>query len=255
MKKIYILLIAVILIFAILVGAGLAAETEKTLTLPAEGLKALRVDCGAGRLDVSGAEGIDRIEVRAAIHAERTDASELEEFIKDHVKLSLEKRGDRAVLVSRSEDHRIFSFGGGAWIDLTVLVPKSLGLEIDDSSGSMTVQDVGGDVTIDDGSGDIRVARLGGRLEIDDGSGDIDVREVAGDIAIDDGSGDLDVIKVGGGVKVDDGSGDIVIDGVGGDVFIEDAGSGDVRIDNVTGRIIRHDIHDDEEDESDSDDD
>jgi DUF4097 and DUF4098 domain-containing protein YvlB len=248
MKKIYILVITLVLVFLLLVSAGFAAETERTLTLPSEGLKVLSIDCGAGRLDVTGAEGLQGIEVRAVIDAERTEAAKMDDFIKDHIKLSLEKRGDRAVLLARIEEHWGFVIGGSARIDLMVRVPKNLALEIDDSSGEMVVEDIGGDVVIDDSSGEIRVARLGGRLDIDDSSGDIDVREVAGDIAIDDGSGDIDVLKVGGSIKVDDGSGDITIDGVGGDVLIEDSGSGDVRIDNVKGRVIRHDIDADDDD-------
>ena len=247
MKKIYVLLITLVTVLILLVSAGFAFETEKTFTLPAEGLKALRIDCGAGKLEVAGADGLDRIEVRAVIKADGESQSKMEGFLKDHVKLLLEKRGDRAVLLANIERHWGLFIGDGAWIDLTVRVPKGLALEIDDSSGDMVVEDVAADVVIDDSSGDIRVARLGGRLEIDDGSGDIEVRDVAGDIAIDDGSGDIEVLQAGGNIRVDDGSGDIKIDGVGGDVFIEEAGSGGVRIDNVKGRVIRHDNDEDED--------
>ncbi len=247
MKKIYILLITLAMVLILLISAGFAFETEKTLTLPAEGLKAFRIDCAAGRLDVAGADGLDGIEVRARIKAEGVNDSKMEGFLKDHVKLVLEKRGDRAVLTASIEDHWGLFFNGGAWIDLTIRVPKNLALDIDDSSGEMVVEDVDADVVIDDSSGEIRVARVGGRLEIDDSSGDIDVRDVGGDVAIDDGSGDIEVLKAGGSVKVDDGSGDIRIDGVGGDVLIKEAGSGDVRIDNVKGRVIRHDIDEDDD--------
>jgi len=40
-----------------------------------------------------------------------------------------------------------------------------------------------------------------------------------------------------GSVEIDDGSGDIIIDGVEKDVTIEEAGSGDVRIRNVKGKV------------------
>lgn len=249
MKKIYILLITLVMVLILLASAGFGFETEKTFALPADGLKAFRIDCGPGRLDVAGVDGLDRIEVRAAIKAEGVSDDEMDAFFKDHLKLFLERRGDRAVLGATMERHWAFFLSGGAWIDLMIRVPKSLALEIDDSSGDMIIEDVAADVTIDDSSGDIRAERIGGRLEIDDSSGDIDVRDVEGDLSIDDGSGDIEVLRAGGSVKVDDGSGDIRIDGVGGDVLIEDAGSGDVRIDNVKGRVIRHDIDEDDDDE------
>lgn len=247
MKTIRLVLVTIILLFVLLVAAGFAFEAEKALSLPGEGLKELRIECAAGRLEVVGVEGLDRIEVRADINAEGVDSDEMEEFLEERVRLSLEKRGDRAVLVSRIEARIGLFLVNSPWIDLSVRMPRALALEIEDSSGRIVVEDVGGDVFIDDSSGDIRAARLGGRLGIEDGSGDIDIRDVAGDVAIEDGSGDIDVVATGGSVRVDDGSGDLVIDGVGADVIIEDSGSGEVRIANVRGRVIRHDADEDDE--------
>ncbi|MCK7499757.1 MAG: hypothetical protein MZW92_62160 [Comamonadaceae bacterium] len=59
-------------------------------------------------------------------------------IIRDRVELTLEKRGDAAVLVSRVRDERrLFHFGDDAVINLTVSVPKTLALDIDDGSGSI----------------------------------------------------------------------------------------------------------------------
>jgi hypothetical protein len=251
MKKIYVILISLVMVLALLVSAGFGFETERTLSLPGEGLKELRIGCAAGRLEVVGVEGLDRIEVRAAVNAEGVGSDKMDAYIKERVHFSLEKRGDRAVLESRIEGRIGFFITGDAWIDLEVRMPRALALEIDDGSGAIVVEDVGGDVVIDDNTGEIRVARLGGSLEIDDGSGDIDVRRVAGDVSVDDGSGDIDILGTGGSVKVDDGSGDIVVDGVGKDAIVEDSGSGDVRIDNVKGRVIRHDVDEDAEEDED----
>ena len=253
MKKLLVIFIVMFTVLVLMVTVGFSAQTEKSLALPTEGLKTFRIDAGAGWLKVAGVPGLDRIEVRAEIEARGMDSGEMEDFIKDHVELFLEKRGDRAVLNAHIDDGWHFFGSSDSRINLTVRVPKTMALDIEDGSGEMTVEDIDANVSIDDGSGEIRVARINGNLEVDDNSGDLTIREVSGDVSIEDGSGGIEVDKIGGSVTVDDGSGGISINGVGKDVIIKDAGSGGVRIDNVKGRVIRNDKEDDDDDEGDDD--
>lgn len=241
MKKICLILIVVITLLVFLASTLLAFETEKTLTLTSAGLRELRIDSGAGTLKVAGSASADKIEVRARIRTEGRDDDEQADFIADHMTLTLEKRGDRAVLTSAIESQGGFFFSRDAGIDLDIVLPKSLTLDIDDGSGEIAVMDIDADVMIEDGSGRILVERVAGRLEIEDNSGEIEIRDITGDVSIDDGSGEITIVKVEGSVTVDDGSGRIEIRDVGRDVLIEEAGSGGVRIDNVKGRVIRHD--------------
>lgn len=244
MKKICLILVVFVTLLVFFVCTIFAFETEKTLTLSAAELKGLRIDCGAGWLKVTGSPNADKIEVRARIHAEGRDTKDQNEFIADHVTLTLEKHGDRALLTSHIESHVSFFSFGDTGIDLEVTMPRNLGLDIDDGSGDLSVEDLAADVAIDDGSGGIHVSRIQGNLEIEDNSGEIEVRDVTGDVRIDDGSGSITVVGVGGQITVDDGSGGIDIDDVGRDVIIVDAGSGGVHIGNVKGRVIRRDEDD-----------
>lgn len=219
-------------------GSLAALDTTKTVTLPAEGLKTLEVRAGAGTLEVIGHDGAAAIEVRAEIVAKGVDDEDLEAFLKDRVELTLEKKGDRAVLVGHiRESFRIFSFES-AVINLTVSVPKALLLDVDDGSGGLIIEDVAA-VRLEDGSGSVRIGRVAGSVEIDDGSGGIEIADVGGDVSIEDGSGEIDIRRVGGTVTVDDGSGSISIDGVEKDVRIVSAGSGGVDVTGVKGRVIR----------------
>jgi len=239
-------------------GALSAFETTKTLNLSAQGIRRLDIRAGAGSLTVMGRDGLTAIEVKADIFARDVRDKDMEEFIRDRVELSLEKRGDAAVLVGRVRpESRLFHLGDDASIDLTVTVPKTMALDIDDGSGETVVEDlaaalriedgsgsirvvrVAGNVRIDDGSGEIDVERVDGDLEIDDGSGDVEVSDVTGDVTIDDGSGEIRVRRVGGTVTVDDGSGGIDIEDVGKDVRLINTGSGGVKISGEKGRVIR----------------
>lgn len=249
------------LLLSLLVLAAFSAfgfEKVQNLTLPAEGITKLEITAGAGSLSVTGRDGLTAVEVKAEIVVSGLSDKEMESYIKDHVELDLRKAGDTAVLVGEIRSRGFsFLFNREARIDLTVSVPKTLALRIDDGSGDLVVEDIKAGIRIKDGSGAIRVGKIAGNLWIDDGSGGIsvdgiegnveiidgsggiEVRNVTGDVSIDDGSGEMTLTRVGGNVTVDDGSGGIEIDDVGKDVRLKHTGSGSVDITNVRGKVIR----------------
>ncbi len=223
-----------------LTGTLPAFETTKTLDLAAQGIKRLDIDAGAGSLTVTGREGLAAIEIKAEIVARNVRDEDLEGFIRDRIELTLEKRGDVAVLVSRVQDERrLFHFGDSAQINLTVSVPKAMALAIDDGSGSIIVEGLSAALRLEDGSGSIRIDRIAGDVEINDGSGEIEVLDVTGNVTIDDGSGEVTIRRIGGSVTIDDGSGRIDIAGVEKDVRLISTGSGSVDVSDVKGRLIR----------------
>jgi DUF4097 and DUF4098 domain-containing protein YvlB len=228
-----------LLTFILLVSPVFSIDEVKNLKLPAEGIRELRIDCGAGSLKVIGDPSLSAIEVTANIVADGIDEDEKADYFKDHVKLTLDKKGNTASLVSQIEKRGHLFVFRDARIDLTVRMPHAMDLNIDDGSGSMEVENIKGDVSIEDGSGSIYVRRIIGRLEINDGSGEIEVYDVIGDVSVDDGSGSMEIIKVGGTVTVDDGSGSITVEDVDKDVVFKHTGSGGVHVNNVRGRVIR----------------
>jgi DUF4097 and DUF4098 domain-containing protein YvlB len=235
MKRIALFLALIVLIALFLLGF----ETTRTLDLSADGIRSLDLTAGAGSLTVTGREGLASIEVRAEIVVSGLDDKDRDDYIKRYVELELRRSGDRAILVSRLRESGFSFFHRDARIDLTVTVPKAIALEIEDGSGSLTVETIAGAVRIDDGSGSITVRGLEGNLAIEDGSGEIDVLDVAGDVSVEDGSGGISLRRVGGNVTVSDGSGGIEVDDVGRDVRLTRTGSGGVDVTNVKGRVIR----------------
>ncbi len=241
--KIYILT-AIVVLFS--TGISGTYRETKNLSLPAEDISQLRIDCGAGFLKVQGDPGLKEIQVTADIELRNVDRDEAAKILDKYLELTLRKQGRRGIL--RSDFEHSNSFFSGLFgdrpqitIDLTVKVPQQMDLNIDDGSGFMEINNTRGDLEIDDGSGELTVKSVTGNIEIDDGSGEIIIRDVNGDVQVDDGSGEINIRKVVGTVRVDDGSGSIIIDDVEGDVIIEDDGSGGVHIANVTGKVIRRD--------------
>jgi hypothetical protein len=251
----------ILLIFFAGMASAHAAQSRETLTLAADGLKTLRIDCGAGYLKVQGVDGLAQIEVTAVVAVGGIADNELDAFKKEYVKLTLKKVDDRAELLAAVDSEfnleKLFGDSPDARIDLDVRLPRRLALAIDDGSGDTDIRDMDGPVKLDDGSGsivmenilgavdiedgsgDIRLVKIGGPLEIEDGSGEIDLIDAGGSVEIEDGSGRISLRRVGGSVQIDDGSGDIVIDGVEKDVIIDQAGSGSLDIRHVKGRVRR----------------
>ncbi len=226
-----------VVLFFLCASFMFAYEDVRNLNLSAKGIEKLEIDCGSGFLKVRGQEGLREIKVEAEIVLEGKSEKSAEEFLKKYLKLSLEKRGSRAVLTSGFESYRsLFSFTNKV-INLTVSLPKDMDLDVDDGSGSLTIENIRGDVKIDDGSGSMDIMNIGGNLDVDDGSGQIDVDGVSGDVSIDDGSGSMTIRNIEGSVTVRDGSGSITIDGVEKDVYIPSEGSGSVSVKNVKGKV------------------
>jgi DUF4097 and DUF4098 domain-containing protein YvlB len=230
-------------VLAMLIATGFgsltAFETTKSLNLSAQGVRRLEIQAGAGSLTVTGREGLAAIEVKAEVVARHVRDEDMNGFLSDRIELTLEKRGEVAVLVSRVRDRvRLFRFDDDAVINLTVSVPKDMSLEIDDGSGSIVVEDLAA-VRIEDGSGSIRIDRIVGAVEVNDGSGGIEINDVTGNVSVDDGSGEIRIHRVGGTVTVDDGSGSIDIADVDKDVRLVRTGSGGVDVSNVKGQVIR----------------
>lgn len=227
-------------------GASCSHEAERRVALALDGASGLRLVAGSGSLRVRGVEGSG--EIRAVGRACATRAEDLE-----HLRLELERRGDRLELVTRGP--RSSRDGETARIDLEVELPLGLTTEIEDGSGAMDVSGTGplrvhdgsggivvrsvlGEVTVDDGSGGILVADVDGDVGLDDGSGELEVRGVTGSVRLRDGSGSVDVRDVSGGVTVErDGSGSIDVARVGGDLSVLADGSGSVRHRGVEGRV------------------
>jgi hypothetical protein len=207
----------------------------RELDLSADAARELMIDVSAGSLDVRGVAGQDTIEVRATIVIDDADEDEGRAFIEERVHVSLELDGDTARLVTEVLQPRR-GWGSGGRVDVEVTVPADLAMRIDDSSGSIDVEDVVADIAIEDGSGSIDMRNVG-NVEIDDGSGSIDVMDAAGDVRVNDGSGSITIEGVGGTVTIDDGSGSIRVRNVARDLIIIDAGSGSVSFADVKGTV------------------
>lgn len=198
---------------------------DRELNLSAAGLSLVEIHAGAGELRVEGDDASSDVVVVGRVCASDED------FL-DDLTVTAETVDGRAVIDTHYPAQRGWGGSRTARIDLVVLVPTGMAVDIEDSSGSMEVSGTGA-LRIDDSSGGISVMDIRGSLEIDDSSGGLDVRDVRGDVRIEDSSGSIDIRSVAGSVRLRDGSGGIDVSDVEADVVVESDGSGSIEVSQV----------------------
>lgn len=203
-------------------------ELDRELTVPLRDITSVRIDHGSGALHVEGRDDVSEIILSARVCASHA------EYV-DQMLVAVRNDGGTLELRARYPEQRDRSGGQNvARIDVTLLIPAGLDVEIDDSSGDIVASGTG-DLTIDDSSGSVDVFDIHGSLSLDDSSGDVEIRDVRGDVSVEDGSGSVEIVGVGGAVILRDGSGGVDIRDVDDSVLIEEDGSGGIEVSNVRG--------------------
>lgn len=242
-----------ILIFLPAVTLAGSFDETRQLELSVEGIRNLEIQCGSGFLTVIGVTGMDRIRATAQIIVRGIQDDEFQNYLEKKLLLALKKRGHDAVL--QADVKKSFLKKIEAQINLTVKLPTTLPVNIDDGSGTIIVTNLSGGLHIKDDSGSIDIVNMEGQIKVADGSGSIEIRDVRGNVEIQDGSGFIQVNRINGNVNITDGSGEITIQDVNGsvtvtdgsgsieiqdvtqDVFINESGSGELNIDGVKGKV------------------
>jgi len=226
----------ILLVFTSGCTFSMANQTLRTQkeSVPAAGLTMARLETGAGSLTINGQRGASTIEVFAEYKAAIQSESDAERIL-NNLKLTMEVRGSTFYL--KSEQLQSWNWGNSGRIDLTITLPPSLSLEVNDGSGSIMITGMDRPITIEDGSGEIEVDHVRGNLRIDDGSGEIRILDIDGDVDVSDRSGEITVRRVEGSVHIRDGSGGIEVEDVSGDLIIPDEGSGSLRYRDIRGRV------------------
>ena len=144
-----------------------------------------------------------------------------------------------SVTVSTDIPRSLANWGRAEYpIDFSVVVPSSMNIRLQDTSGMIEMSDLGGDVNIDDSTGTIAVSRLSGNLHIIKQSGDVRVADVTGETRINNRSGQMNFERL-GKLTVEASEGNLVITGV--DSADVHNGSGNIRVTGTRGVLTLHD--------------
>ena len=256
--------LAVLIAVAVSSVAGTAQARrfvrESRRTVPLSQLVRLHVQNATGRTVVVGREDREDalIVVSRVVHARGADQASAR-FEALRVEVAPEGNALHVVVhrpdrIARRGLWAILRGDRGAWVDLTIEVPRRMAARVRSSSGDVRISDLDGAVTVTTTSGDASIRNVGGPVRIDATSGDVEVHEgagpvrvsstsgnvlltgVAGDVVVDATSGDVEVHEGAGPVRVNSTSGDVRVETVAGDVRVETS-SGDVQLRDLHGGL------------------
>lgn len=197
----------------------------------------LSILAAAGDLEIEGSPGRT-----TALITGKVCASKEAWLDESRILTSGGRNAEIAVDLPSNKDGWSWTGNNQLYMDLRVLVPDHIALDVKDSSGDMEVLSTG-TVEIRDSSGDIEVEDVRGDVVLNDSSGDIDLMDIDGNVFVrQDSSGDIYGRDILGAVIVErDSSGDIRFRDVRDDFVVERDSSGDIVASNIGGdfRVVR----------------
>ena len=231
-------------------------QASRTAVQSAAGVTRVVIIARAGFLHVEGHPGAT--EIRASGQACAANEAQLAGIV-----LSGTRSGSEVRIEAIVPNEESLFFSSSPKLDFTVTLPAGIAVDISDTSGEMTIRNVG-NAKVNDTSGGIDIRHVTGNLPVRDTSGSIDIEDVTGDVLIpSDTSGSIDIHGVGGSVTIDEdgsgsveihnvkrnvligtkGSGSISVADVGGDFTVREKGSGSIDYERVSGRVSVPDRH------------
>ncbi len=221
------LLMLVLLFFSFIAKAddcSYSRKIERSIDIPE--LTSLKVLARAGTLKIIGDKGSDEIRIDAKLCASRKKNLKKMDVL-------FTNNGQLGILKTDIPDSNGLWFSGTNSIDLSIKVPERMVLDVDDSSGSVLIQDVAA-LKIVDSSGSLSIKGVAGDLGLRDSSGSIDIDQVAGSVVLSDSSGGISITNVSDDVLIKgDSSGSILVKNVGGDFVVNQDTSGSISAINI----------------------
>jgi DUF4097 and DUF4098 domain-containing protein YvlB len=168
----------------------------------------LAIKSANGPIDVRESPN-DRVEVRAVKTVTNRRAS-----LRDVTFDVREVGGETTICtvyegVSLCDDRRRSIRDIGVRVTFTVLIPRSLRLNLATGNGAIAIDQAGADVIAATGNGRVSIGETTGRVDVSTGNGDVQVESARGPVRVSTGNGRVFVATGSGPVNVTTGNGDI----------------------------------------------
>lgn len=219
-------------------------EETSRKTIALEGERKLIINTKSGDVIVTGEKGAVGISLEMVKKVKAEDEEEAKRLI-SLMGIEIERDGDELLIKTKYPERRrgkknIFSYLLQRYsrmsIELEVVIPLEMELEVETASGDISVSNTTGAVEITAASGDVEASNVEGSLIIGVSSGSIDVSRVTGEAELRSSSGDVVARHIAGDADVSTASGDVELSDIGGSLDLRTV-SGDVEVDGV-GAIV-----------------
>lgn len=175
--------------------------------------------------------------VHAVVRVSASDSNEAKRY-SENVRITVEPEGSMLLIETvypKHENLGLFGSNVSYSVNYEILMPESAPLEVKNSFGAVSVNDLKapGDITTSHGKLEFRHGRGNQRLE--NSFAPVSVSGVSGELVLVNTNGNIDISDVTGGIDVRDRFGKITISHCGGGKIVN--GNGSVQVDNVSGPL------------------
>lgn len=196
----------------------------------------LTLDTDRGKLEV---RSWSRDEVSITIEVESRSGYSDEELL-DMMDISMEAHGDDVEVEVDIPNIRggLFSLFRNTGMNVTfeIVVPESYNLDLETSGGSITIDEIEGDVLCRTSGGSIKMNEIDGTVEARTSGGSVTLSRATGEANLQTSGGSITIGETGGAVTAKTSGGSIKIDRAGGQVHARTSG-GSISVNEVAGAI------------------
>ena len=185
----------------------------------------LYVSTSGGSIRVEGGNA-NSVKVEMYVKSNKHSDSKIKEMLEEDYEIRIEKSGSRIEAVAKKVSKN-WSWNGIS-ISFVVYTPENFACDLNTSGGSLKISGVsgrnhelktsGGSITAEDMSGDLEARTSGGSITVKDFVGELDAKTSGGSIKLSDIKGDIDVSTSGGGITIDDAQGAVYASTSGGSI-------------------------------------
>lgn len=201
------------------------AVPEARITPPANGK--LLVEAATGDVRIEGSDG-DTVAVTALKHV-RVDAASKASTALRALTVAYATTED-AVRIRSALEGDLATLGASSYrIDLTIICPRAMAVEVVSASGHTTVANVDGTVKVAQTEGSIQTQSIGGAVDLRNAKGGVQALDSGGAVVVNASGGDIKTRNVQGPQEIVGQQSKVILEAPLGAVDIRNAG-GDVRI-------------------------
>lgn len=218
-----------IILLLLTLSVGMITTVVKSETENIE--KSFKVKSG-GTLDIKSDQGSIKVEtwnkkkVEILVKKKARNKDRLKGF-----KVKFEQKGNQILVDGDGERNNRVS------LKYIVKVPKEFNLDLNTGGGSITVDDISGEIKVDTSGGSISIGDvIKGAVDADTSGGSIKVGNVGGNLKVNTSGGSISLGKVSGTSSIDTSGGSISLESGGNDVEAETSG-GSINIGPVKGKV------------------
>lgn len=206
---------------------------ERNYELDVNDRKMLSVENIYGDVEIKNTDG-DKIIITAEILIQNNDEDYAEEISNKVIEID---ENSRSIEIKSKADvyHKSNSIGD-VRTSLTIQVPASIKIEIENKYGDVSVEDIDSDVQIDNSYGKIEVKNIKGEIDIDNGYGGVDVSDIIGEVSIINKHGEIDIKGIDGNLTLKNSYGHVNTVDIKGNLEIENSHNR-VYVDSVEGNV------------------